>query len=191
MRHWILIAFIAQAALSCTAQSIERKLIEQADLDSTELVTLTGLDSLSCCLAFSPASVDTTVILSDSLAMSMLFIGDKDGVCTVRYLLIWRPTGSGSRGLLELYPDCDGGAGEEEYFFNKFKILADHSIVIVEVASREYDLDGVVQTAPLRIVSWRLVQVLKDGSVEDTGDVDPKEWMGPVFTVEEIEDWGY
>ena len=191
MRRRIMVLTTVLWAWVCNAQTIERKLIEEAELDSAELVTLTGLDSLACCLDLTSASVDTTVMLTDSLAMSLLFVGDNVGVCAVRYLLVWRKEGLGSRSLSELYTECDGGAGEEEFMFNMSRILEDHSIVVVELSSREYEVDGVVHAAPLRIVSWRLVQVMNDGSVSDTGDVDPREWSGPVYSVTEIMEWKY
>lgn len=78
---------------------------------------------------------------------------------------------------------------EGEYTFNKYKILEDRSVVIVEVTSREYELDGVLQQAPLRVNAWRWIQVLVDGTMTDTGNVDPDRWKGPVFSVSEIEDW--
>lgn len=86
MRSLILIASTFTIVAS-QGQSIERRLIAQESLDSVSVSALTVFDTLAYRLDLRTASVDTTVVQSDSVLYSIVMIGDVAGVNALFYLM--------------------------------------------------------------------------------------------------------
>ncbi len=87
MRNVILILVTAFAGPCNQGQSIGKKLIAQEPLDSADVTAMAVFDTVAHRLDMGTVSVDTTVVLSDSLLYSIMMIGDITGVNALFYLL--------------------------------------------------------------------------------------------------------
>ena len=109
MRSRILIAATVVSTTISQAQSVEQKLIAQGSLDSADVSALTVFDTLAYRLDFGTVSVDTTVLLSNSILYSIIMIGDVTGVNALFYLMSFDRGGERPIDLVYLHdaPDIE------------------------------------------------------------------------------------
>lgn len=138
----------ASVALSfpLAAQDVEKVLIEQGELDSTMIAHTAAFDSLGWQLRFDQASVDTTVVFSDTALYSILMFGDRDGVNAFYYLIGYDRLNDRVVDLVFLHDAPDIDQSTKSYEWTEHSIWNTGEIGTIVYACEERRKD-VVMTA--------------------------------------------
>ena len=178
--------------LHSSAQTTEAKLIgTRSLLSSADMEELGAFDTLWYWHDGTEAYVDTTVVLSDTVWMSILSVGDSIGICSYVYLMSYDKQAHRALRLMEMYPDCNGDQGMENRY-SQHKLVGDGTIDIAElVIGPEFEVNGVVDQAPPVLTTLRRITIAADGSFRDTGYLELEKWIGPMYTAGEVSEWGW
>ena len=167
-------------AISASAQSIEQKLLSEDVLIGADMRALGAFDTLASWYDRSEASVDTTVVINDSLWMSVLWISDTDsmldegvwvhrgGVCEYVFLMTIDPRSMKVRALKEVRTECDVDLSIPDQTYYSHEIMAP---TIVEVVSSKphLGLEEGVELEELVPFEVQTFEVLPTGMISDLG----------------------
>lgn len=171
----------ALATLPTSAQTTRDKFFEQGEFDAAELRSLGAFDTLASWYDRSGVGVDTTVVISDSLWMSVLWISDVDsvpddkgswlhrgGVCEYVFLITTDPRTLRAKALRRIRPECDVDHSIRDATYYSHRILAPTIVEIVSSKPRWYkkDDDDWEELVPFET---RTFKVLPTGGIADMG----------------------
>lgn len=167
------------------------KLLERDLLLADDLRALGAFDMLEYWSDSTTAHVDTTVMISDTVWMSVVAVSDNYGICSFVHLMTIDPKRQRVLYLVEIYPDCNMDSSFENRY-SKHKVLVDGTIDIAELLiGPESEVNGVVDQAPPILTSLRRITVAADGSFRDTGYMELGKWTGPKYTAGQVTEWGW
>jgi hypothetical protein len=167
------------------------KLLERDLLFADDLMALGAFDTLEYWSDSTTAHVDTTVMISDTVWMSVVAVSDNYGICSIVHLMTLDPEQQRVLYLIELYPDCNMDQGIENWY-SQHKVLLDGTVDIAELLiGPEIEVNGVVGQAPPVLTALRRITVGEDGSFRDTGYLELEKWIGPMYTSDEVSEWGW
>ncbi len=170
MRSQLFISAIFGMVLTMDAQSVERKLLEQDELVAADLKALGTFGDLGYVHDSSTAYIDTTIVISDTLWMSVLNLGDSPGVCSDILLMTYSPMSHKAVALVEIERDCDRDYSLEEdpFLFYDHRVMSATCVEVLEMTPRRRDENGEPFGA-LMYTGLRRLTVRPDGSIDDTG----------------------
>ena len=167
-------------ATGASAQSIGQKLLSEYVLIGADLRALGAFDTLASRYDRSEASVDTTVVINDSLWMSVLWISDNDtmledgvwvrrgGVCAYVFMMTIDPRSMRAMALKEIRTECDVDLSIPDQTYYSHGILAPTNVEVVSSKLHVWLEDG-VELEELVPYEVRLFKVLPTGTVVDMG----------------------
>ena len=163
-------AFCVLMTLHTHAQGIERKLLEQDALAAPELKTLGTFNTLSFWHDSMFAHIDTTILISDTIWMSVLDATDSVGDCSHLLLMTYSPVSHKVKALTEVVDYCgdEGFSEANDFTLYEHQLVSADRVEVAEFRSKRFDendmpFGGLVYTALRRLT------VLPDGSIDDTG----------------------
>ena len=163
-----LLSFIALTAVAVGlgAQPIEEKLRKQLALDSADLARCGAFDSLAFMLDLRTASVDTTVLLSDSVLYTIIMVGDASGTGSFFYLMSVDRINQRPIAITHVCSEPDIDQSIRRYSWTKHSVGHDGSVWAIEYDCRtRKDRYGNRNLVEMRAVRRRIWDVFADGRI--------------------------
>ena len=166
MMRMVLIAWLVLAFQAMRGQTIEESLFAQDELDSVDVVSLAAFDSLAGRSDFNNASVDTTVVLSDSLLYAIIRIGDGTGVNALYYLLSFDRPHQRVIDLAYLCDDPDIERSLKRYRLSELGFWDTKEVTVVDYDCHVTDGGKPEEEVTMTVTNRRYWKVMLDGRIQ-------------------------
>jgi hypothetical protein len=165
----ILPGFATLLALNAMAQDPGPKLLKQDYLDSTDLAQLGAFDTLATWIQKNEASVDTTVVLSDTLLFSIVMLGRTDGTGSLIYLMSYDRVKAHAIDLVHLCDQADIEPSLSQYTWAEHSVWTSGEVCVMEYDCHVQHPGKLDEETTMVLKRRRFWNVLWDGRIQGGG----------------------